>query len=522
MAKNKAAVETELKFLISAKDLARIQRPSWLAGLQDGRARTRTLDSTYFDTPELSLRAGTAALRLRIEGGSFQQCLKAKIKDADGTGGFSRNEWEMEVPTAALDFDAFAQTGAAVPLAAIDTAELKPVFRTVFKRVSRTYRPKAGTVISFDLDEGEIVSGRKKAPIRELELELLDGDAAELFAFARSLLEKVDLRLSTVNKADRGYALFAGFGPQWTKVPELALEADINAEDALARMIMACIQHLRENEECAFHRSHIEGVHQMRVAARRLRSVLSAFRPLLPADQYEHFNGAFRDLINTMGQARDWDVFLSETIEPLKLARPADQTLPMLETIALREQRRGYDAVRRALGNKAYTDLILETSAWAMARGWRNGLEAEQAIRLGAPARAHASELLGRRFKKLLRDGKQFRTMTAEQRHDLRIDVKKVRYAAELFGVLFPGNRTQTFFAELKVLQDGLGVLNDVAVAEGLMATLCSRARGDDVKPVHLAAGLVVGWQAQVAAEKNKTLDRAWKRFKSAKPFWQD
>ncbi|MGB0684130.1 MAG: CHAD domain-containing protein [Magnetovibrionaceae bacterium] len=520
MANKSSAVETELKFLIAEKDLARVRRPSWLSGLQDGRAKTRSLDSTYFDTPDMALRQASSALRLRLDGSNFLQCLKARMNNG-ASGGFARHEWEMAVPSAALDLEALAAAGAAEALGSIEGSELKPVFRSVFKRVSRRYIPKVGSAISFDLDEGEVISGRKKAPIRELELELEEGDPAELFRFARALLEKLDLRLSTVNKADRGYRLFSGAGPDWSKAPAVAMDADINAEDALSAMVMGCIQHLRENEECAFHRSHIEGVHQMRVAARRLRSVLNAYKKVLPPEDYERLNGGFKGLINAMGPARDWDVFLDETILPLKAARPGDQTIDRLAQLAEREQRRGYDAVRRALSNKAYTDLILETSAWALGREWRNNLEADQAIRLGGPARAFASELIEKRHKRLLKDGKHFKSMTAEERHALRIDVKKVRYAAELFAPLFSAKKTANYFRHLKALQDGLGILNDVAVAEGLMATLSSRARGDDVKPVHLAAGKVIGWQTQVAAEKNKDLAEIWVTFKKTRAFWR-
>ena len=70
----------------------------------------------------------------------------------------------------------------------------------------------------------------------------------------------------------------------WCKaeLPELA--PSTTAEAALTEIILGCVEHMRGNEACVLGRGHEEGVHQMRVAARRLRSCLALYGRFIPGD----------------------------------------------------------------------------------------------------------------------------------------------------------------------------------------------------------------------------------------------
>ena len=78
---------------------------------------------------------------------------------------------------------------------------------------------------------------------------------------------------------------------------------------------------------------------------------------------------------------------------------------------------------------------------------------------------------MAKRHRKALKRGRDFARLTPVERHRLRIALKKLRYATEFFHSPYPKKRTHAYLAALKELQDTLGHLNDVAVAETLAAT---------------------------------------------------
>jgi CHAD domain-containing protein len=85
------------------------------------------------------------------------------------------------------------------------------------------------------------------------------------------------------------------------------------------------------------------------------------------------------------------------------------------------------------------------------------------------PVAAVAAEQLGRRWKKILKSGKRLDTLDPQRRHRLRIQAKKLRYAADFFATSFPRKkfmrRRKNFVARLEQLQDALGDLHVEEVA---------------------------------------------------------
>jgi triphosphatase len=86
---------------------------------------------------------------------------------------------------------------------------------------------------------------------------------------------------------------------------------------------------------------------------------------------------------------------------------------------------------------------------------------------------------------------------------------------AEVFAPLFPGKATRRFLRRLSVLQDRLGVLNDGAVADRLLAEIHA-TKGARAH----AGGLVRGFLAARAGDARGRIARAWQRFGRLEPFW--
>jgi triphosphatase len=219
---------------------------------------------------------------VRKDGRRYYQTLKSD--DAEGLAAY-RGEWQNPLRTGEPNLLLMPEGGRAVLDGAVDPDDLRPVFATRVRRtvprVETTDHAGRSSLIEAALDFGGIEANGAKLPIAEVELELLEGSPEALYALALGLNALATLRLETRSKSVRGYALAAAASPAWHKAEPLALEADATVEQAIQAILRNCLQHWCANEAAALDGSDPEGVHQMRVAIRRLRSAFSLFGRLI-------------------------------------------------------------------------------------------------------------------------------------------------------------------------------------------------------------------------------------------------
>lgn len=504
-------IETELKLRFDPQHLDQLHTCSLLSG--DGRATplSKHLESVYFDTADFQLRDRRVTLRVRRVGDQYVQTIKTP------GDGLRRGEWEMPVDGPAPDLAAIQDPAAWAELGSLSPDALAPIFTTrIDREVYRIEQP----AVEVAVDVGEITTDTGAVePVSEVEFELVNGSAADLFAMASGMLDGVPLIPEPRSKAERGYALAAGSGPTWTKARRFDLQPDQTVEAAMTTIFRHCLVHLGENQACALCGEDPEGVHQMRVAMRRLRSALALFRSLIPSDQLTPLVEEVRWLAGSLGHARDWDVFVAELLAPVRAAFADQPALADdLETLAhvvegVRAQ--SYDAARAAILSRRYTALHLRFGQWIEGREWRRQEVSETSALLFWPITSLAVELLKRRAKKARKLGAGLADRTTEERHELRIALKKLRYTGEFFRSLFDPALAKQYLGRLSSLQDVLGHLNDVSTATRLLQSIPlegGAARG---------AGLVCGWHARGAQVALADLQREWDAFRKEKPFWQ-
>jgi CHAD domain-containing protein len=308
---------------------------------------------------------------------------------------------------------------------------------------------------------------------------------------------------------------------QKAEPPNIAPQA--TAEDALAAIVLSGVEHLRANENCVLARAHDEGIHQMRVAVRRLRSCLALYDEMLPPQQAAYLSGELRWLIGELGPARDWDVFLADTLASVMRGITGEKTLKDLRQAAEEKRDVAYQRAEAALRSQRYLGLVMLLGAWAEGRRWHDpGTEpAARPEAMGELAETVAHALLDKRYADVRHAGRRFAALGAEGRHKLRIQIKKLRYATEFFGCLYPRDALVAYLEDLKGLQDQLGVANDIEVARRLVKEIVQPLKGKPRAKLSYAAGLVVGWHSHVASDREKRLRLAWHRFIRRAPFWQ-
>jgi inorganic triphosphatase YgiF len=510
--------EIELKLEIRPEDVPRLVASPRLRELAEGRARTRSLHTVYFDTPELALARQGMALRVRRDGRERVQTLKARGPQRGAH--FDRIEHEASVSGEEPDLGLVPDPELRARIeAAIAGAALEPVIETRIRRTRRALR-QGETSLELDLDVGEVRTAGESQPLCEVELELREGDPGALYDVALALLDAVPLRISTVSKADLGYACLTGTPPPPRKAEPPELDPGATLDDAIAATLETCLGHVLANQAPAHLGRDVEGVHQMRVGVRRLRSALRLFRPVLPAAALRPLEAELRWLGRELGAVRDLDVFVLELLGPISTRRPGDKGLERLSEAAQALRAERHEQLRRALDSPRATRFVLELGRFVARREWRSQPLDEASARLFAPARGLAVELLERRQRKVRRLGERIDELAPPDLHRLRIELKRLRYASELLGGLFPGRRRDRYLERLPELQDRLGRLADIATAQTLLAGLLERVDPDARPACARAAGFVEGWAAADVARTTRRLGRAWARFAHARPFW--
>ena len=507
--------EIELKFLIAPEASSEI-----LARLE-GREAVRQLDATYFDTADHALRKAGFGLRVR----DGENGRKQTLKSASSGGVFARGEWENPVEGPEPDRDLLARTPAAK---IINGDALTPVFAANVTRVTRLIE-RDGATIEAALDQGELLADDRRAGISELELELKAGAPRVLFDLARDLAAHAPLRLSLVSKAERGYALALG-EPEGPRA-EASLKPDATTGEALQALGRAALDRLCAAAEALRARPGPERVHRLRVAARRFRTLLSTFKALAGDPAALHVRAELKWLADALGAARGLDVFIADVWRPAVERQTAQEpsedpgeavqdearALAAFGKALLAAQTEAYAKADSAVDSARFRTLAIDAAAWLEAGAWTT--DARLKKRREKPAAAFAAKALDKRRRRIRKDGRDLISLSPEDRHHLRIRGKKLRYAVEDLGGLFPDHpkRLAGFVEATKDLQDALGLLNDLAGREALAREV---ALSCDDPEAAFAAGRLTAGGAEHEAELLADAQGAYVSFVEAKRFW--
>jgi inorganic triphosphatase YgiF len=503
--------EVELKLRLPPESRTALSRLA-LPGV-GSRPVSERLYSVYFDTPELALKHAGVTLRLRRAGRRWIQTVK-------GTGGaagglHTRREWEWRVPGPQPDLSVLPPQEMPLDMQspAIRDA-LRPVFVTDLTRRRRMLAFEDGDLVEFAVDRGEVRAEAAARDICEIELELKGGRAARLFEIGLLLARALPVRLEQQSKAEYGYGLAEGTAGAPCKATATALAADTGVNEAYKAILSGGLAHLQANEDGMLDGRDPEYLHQMRVALRRLRSAFGLFRDLAPRDTVEPLVGELRWLTACLGPARDWDVFLTETLPGIRGAPAIGAFVHAAEA-----RRAGALAVARdAVRSTRYQEMLLGLGAWIATEPWLAGLGEEGLALAHAPVVDFAALVLERRYRRVVKRGRGFTRLEATERHRLRIAMKKLRYAAEFFSDLFPEKPTRVFLRSAMELQDLLGALNDAATTTHLLQ---ETREADGAQSLIGVAGYIEGWVASDATHRVEHSRVEWKRFLAETRFWK-
>ena len=161
------------------------------------------METTYFDTPDRSLRRKKWTLRRRMENGVSVCTLKTPL--ADG----SRGEWETVCGEIGAGITELCKLGAPEELLTLTREGLEEVCSARFTRLAARLDVEGGQV-ELALDQGFLMGGSRRCAFTEVEVELKSGSDAAALAFAAALAEKYGLQPERKSKYARALALREG------------------------------------------------------------------------------------------------------------------------------------------------------------------------------------------------------------------------------------------------------------------------------------------------------------------------
>lgn len=506
--------EVELKLSLEKKYASRLGKQAVIIEAGIGKPATHKLTNIYFDTPDLKLLDAGITLRLRHQSNSWIQTIK--LTGSTIAGLHDRPEWEYLVASNQPDFTKITDKKLIAFFADRKLRDaLAPIFQTEVQRTLWKLAFKNGDEVELALDSGVLLSSSNREPISEIELELKAGNTGRLFELALELQSALPLTIENASKAQRGYAYYRAQPAKVYKASLISLDNSMQAHAAFKHIARECITHLQSNQDIVIAELHEEGIHQMRVALRRLRSVFALFKKTLGFKNSKHLLNDLSWLARLLGKARDLDVFIAQTLPSISayyLSEHAEphQGLLILEKKALEAQQQAHGEVREMLLSQRYQRLLLSLLSLVEHAPWL-----QHGKRL--PLNAMASNALSKLHQRLLSHHGHFANMQAEERHRIRIAGKKLRYAAEFFASLYSAKSSRKYIKTLTELQDLLGQFNDINVTCSLIRTLSGPRPNGQLKE---ALQVFEAWNERLTIQNMIKTDQVWINLSVIKPFW--
>ncbi|BAM90768.1 conserved hypothetical protein [Bradyrhizobium oligotrophicum S58] len=504
--------EIELKLIVAPDQLAGFNNAPIVAAHARNKGSRKHLTSVYYDTPKRTLWKNGFTLRVRQSGSRFVQTIKSQHTDDP----LKRGEWEASVASLAPDA---ALAAALLPeelRATLADATLEMVFTTDVHRHARLL-DLPGATIEIAFDSGVVKAGEHSEVVSEIELELKSGNPAAIYEIALRLAEHGPIKPSIRSKSARGFDLAAGAAPGAEKPRKPRLDPAVSLDESFAIVLRGSLQHLLQAMPAAEDGRDPEGVHQLRVALRRLRAALHLMQPLGASATLDGLEADARWLAQNLSAARDLDVFLTDTLPEIAEACTTVTGFDALRALAERQRDLAYRKLRIALADRRCASFVLGLGEWIEARGWRNDVSPDDLRRLAAPAIDFAGDVLSERHQKVLKRGRRFKKLPAERRHRLRLALKKLRYSIDFLLPLYGASKPAKKYARtLAGLQEQLGHYNDMAVTAGVIDSL-----GTTSTDAAVAAAAISGWHAHAMAGVEGPLREAWRAFAKAPTPWE-
>jgi triphosphatase len=517
--------EREVEWQLTAPDLGPVRR--WLDRHASVDRLTieplpeQQLHDTYLDTADWRIFRAGFALRVRAKNkGDAEATLKglrsARHEVAD------RREITELLPEGRAR--ALAQATGAVGSRVRAVAGIKPL-RTLFEvRTSRQRfavrkRNPAAAVGEIALDEARFSRGnghRRPVVVTRVELEASGPDSTALERLAERLCAECGLHPARENKFAVGLRSASlepprGAAPDESEALDPAIMgSSMGASDFAAAALRRLVLEWQAHEPAARLGEGPEGLHKLRVTARRMDTILSLFRAFLPTGVVRN-RPKLKALLDAIGDVRDADIRL-EAMSAFRgsLAESERRTLdPLCQHLEI-ERTQARARMLRALDAKATREWLDELPG----RLRQTAAATESAAARDATALTVVPDLIRKRYRKLRKCARHLTPDSSmKQFHKVRVRSKKLRYALEVIAPTYR-EPAEEMLSALRKLQGKLGTQHDSDVIAEYLTRLASRPPENFSAATLFMMGRMAERHAREAARLSGKIEKPWRKVR--------
>jgi triphosphatase len=455
----------EVEWQLACTDLSSVRR--WLSehGTIDGlilepRSTLQIFD-TYLDTDDWRIHRAGFALRVRSGSGTTEATLKSLHSASTEVA----DRRELTETLNSSDSEAIRESIGPVGIrvcAMSGARTLLPLFelRTSRQRFAVRKSDEAGQLGEIALDETVISRplGEPEASVLRVEVEALTEAHGPLRSLVKTLRSNCALEAASDTKYSLGLKT-VGLAPPAQEFAATTVDASMTIVEVAMVNLRLYMAAWLLHEPGARLGDDPEELHDFRVAGRRLDAILRQFQSFLPSE-FLRIRATLKTVLSALGHVRDLDVALSEL-------QDFSRKLPKADRVGVEPLKKHLMSER---GRVRAQMLSVLDSIWV-----QKNLQ-ELILLLGKPVAAaeasaadlalHASpSLIRRRFRKLRKRADLLGVdSSTEKYHEVRGQVKKLRYALEAVAALF-GKPAVEMVRALRRWQERLGVQQDAAVA---------------------------------------------------------
>ena len=496
-------IETEVRLFIPPQhfDAAANRFDAMGAVLESNR-------TTYYDTAAHDLWQSGFECRIRQN----ERGAKQTVKSRAGTNAFSRTEIEAVLKLPVLDA---AHLKAALPKPlwkSVVSESLTGIFTTEVTR--RRIEIESGDgVVEAALDDGRIQGDGRCSAFQEVEFELVRGSFGDLLAAVEEFIAEVPCGLQLAGKAERGYELTGVAAKSYTLADRPSVPRAEKLPVAIATVFSNALSHVMANQPGVV-AGDVEAIHQMRVGLRRLRSAVSSFRPVLDLTAAKTSLEDATALFSMLGHIRDDDVFLETTLPMVPDTAFVDDQREALIKAFQKHREATHASIREHLTAPSFVRWILSLQNWIDSGEWMLEQRPLDRLLINRPVGDFAANRTRRLEKRLMRAGEKAMQGRADDWHDVRKRLKKVRYSNEYLIDAAERDQQQRKAARhsIRKLQNALGRFNDIAMVPAIVERVLRETRSSAT--VAAAANRCIGWAAAMVEFRIQELEETWTAFR--------
>jgi CHAD domain-containing protein len=476
----KSVVETEKKLSVEAD----FRLPS-LSGHPLPRQVFR---STYFDTLDHCLTRSSITLRRRIEKGS--------------------PVWQMKLPLTGARREIELRDGSMTPparfvdalIVLLEGKELMPIADLQTSRTGMRVRDEKHHDVEVVLDTVSVLrEGSVIQRFKEVEIESLNGDETGIDKLASTLYG------AGARHHDGRPKLFRALSIPFQSLDEP--DGQVSIVDHIRYGLIHQLNSLKQCDPGIRLCGDVEDVHRMRVASRRMRTLLLAVRKIVSVEWAEPLLSGLKWLGGVFGRVRDLDVQMDYFRREAKELKARDRRpLERFQRHLQSERDQAYQLVLDEMKSARYVGFVSKL---------RDAAESPVVVDLEYTL-ADAAARQFRKLRKTVKDLKQ--SPTDAELHRIRIKTKRARYAAELAR----GRDSKAIGRFLKRagrLQDLLGRHQDAVLAERYVEGFL---KYQGRRQAAFTAGLLAARAKHRREEVREEFWSEWKRLKKrGKRAWK-